>query len=327
MIKLDNLELYTNKGECIAITSYCDTPEKLNTLIETIENVKQYNLPIFLHAHYHIPEGVQGLVDYYFYSSDNPIFDRFNKFWGFTDGYKLEMTEYDFFYTTMKGWDESIKIMCDYDKIHMINYDTNLYPEIFNQVRNSNKSTFIEHNYFGTDGFTPHIFLLYFCLKKIDYNQFRSNITIDKYLKYWELSQSQFLTSIEEIVGSFDWSKFDSEIIPYTDLDFPRMLQSNMSTDARFDFDTLSDAHKGVKMYIGEHNGTTHILFYGIMGEVKVEIFSENITIEKVVRDETLIDVGIPFEPGNVSIYINNTPVKDELIKRFYRLESKIFSI
>ena len=40
MIDVNNIDEYKNKGECFAITSYCDTIDKVNVLSKTIDNIK-----------------------------------------------------------------------------------------------------------------------------------------------------------------------------------------------------------------------------------------------------------------------------------------------
>ena len=131
--------------ECFGITSYCNNQEKLDLLNSTIEKIKRFNLPIILHAHYPVPVEIQKKVDYYYYSSDNPILDRFNMLWRKVGKYQLELIVYDYGYTVAKGWREIIEHMRDYDRIHIINYDTNVTQELFNLSQTSDKSLFLEH--------------------------------------------------------------------------------------------------------------------------------------------------------------------------------------
>ena len=112
--------------ECIAITTYCNTKEKINALNRTIDNIKQYGLPIFIHAHYPLNDEIQKKVHSYHYSSDNPISGRYNVFWYYTENYKLELTAHEITYTVLKAWDESIKI-CSAENIRIkyISYNGN----------------------------------------------------------------------------------------------------------------------------------------------------------------------------------------------------------
>jgi len=338
MINVAKLDEYKNKGECFSITSYCNSESKLNVLNNTIDNLKQYGLPIFLHAHYVVPEEIQKKVHACFYSSDNPIFNRFNDFWGFTDGYnvdcvnwgltsgyKMVITEFDYYYTTLKGWDESIKILEDYDRIHMINYDTNVYPELFNLSRKIDKSIFLEHNFFDRN--KQHIFLLYFCLNKKSFNFFREKITVDKYVGYWALSQSKFLPHPEEMVGSFIINNDDFYVVPYTETDFDKMLANDVSTDARIDWSTLGKLEKS-RVFIGEYNGKASILFYDVKEELRINIIINGFDKTFNISSMHLFDLYMDFHQiGSLKIFVNNILINDDLIKKFIRLESKIYKI
>ena len=145
MIDVTNFADYLKKSECIAITSYCNTERKLDILNRTIDNVREYNLPVFIHAHYPLTDEIQKKVHSYFYSSDNPILNRYNLFWIWIDSYKLEIRVYDMTFTTLKGWSESVQILKDYERIHIINYDTNLTPDVFNLSRKYKQSMFLQN--------------------------------------------------------------------------------------------------------------------------------------------------------------------------------------
>ena len=88
--------------ECFAITTYCDSDKKVKILNETIDNLKKFNIDIAIHAHYPLSNEIQNKVNFYFYSSDNPILPRFNIFWHFIEFYKLEYIQHDYAYTIMK---------------------------------------------------------------------------------------------------------------------------------------------------------------------------------------------------------------------------------
>ena len=333
MIDVRNLDAYKRKGECFAITSYCNNENKVKTLNKTIDNIKQYGLPIFVHAHYPLPDEIQKKVDFYFYSSDNPIFTRFNTFQGFTEGYEMTITEYDSYYTAMKGWDESIKILSEYEKIHLINYDTNVYPELFEMFRHSNKSTFLQHNYFARN--KPHIFLLYFCLHKNDYKFFRENITLDKYIGYWAISQSTFLPHIEELIGSFVSNNINYHVIPYTEYSFDKIMETDVSMDARWNWDKTGQL-ENCKIFIGENNGKASILFYDVMKIIQFEIgvyrkgpFTQGMSMGGNMGGSfgstNLTQLEFPMnEIERLTIRLDGVSTDETLIRRFFNLNPKI---
>lgn len=351
MIDVRNLGVYLNKGDCFAITSYCTSPDRLDILDKTIKNIRQYGLPILLHAHYPVPDEFQKKVDFYFYSSDNPIFNRYNKFWGFTDGYELfaernelskgyqmEITEYDHYYTALKGWDESIKILSNYNRIHMINYDSNIYPELFEFSKKTDKSVFLQHRYFGPRN-KDHIFLLYFCLNKKSYEYFRENITVEKYVGFWAKVNTKFLPAPEELVATFIKNDENFYVIPHTDINFDKLLEYDINTDARIYWDKLGHLDN-TKIFIGEYNGLVNVLFYGLKKPIKINIttFHRPPVLQEGtemggdiggnISSHSMVSLHFPFsELEKIIIKIDDKPVSDDLIKKFIRLESKIYLI
>lgn len=319
------------KGECIAITTYCNTEEKIGILNKTIDNVKQYGLPIFIHAHYPLPNEIQKKVHSYFYSSDNPILSRFNSFWYTVENYKLEITVFDYYYTTLKGWDESIKILNDYDKIHIINYDTNLYPELFNFSKIYNKSLFLEN----PDAQKKYICPTYFCLNKQLYDFFRENITIDKYLAFSH--KDQFIPLVELFVPSFLVGK-DFLTIPHTEYSMDRLLEYDIASDTRFKWDTALQL-KDTKIFIGDLNNVAHILFFNVTKDLNIGAsvmrkgpFKEGMEMGgdmgSTITSDSLMSLYMPLdEIDNLLIKINGEKVSNDLIKKFIQLESKIYPL
>jgi len=263
MIDIRNLWKYEKKGECFAITSYCNTPEKLDILNRTIDNIKQYNLPIFLHAHYPVPEDILKKIHSCYYSSDNPILSRYNEFWYYVGNYRLAIRVYDYYYTTLRGWDESIKILNDYERIHMINYDTNLPFEIFNLSLKYKQSFFLQN---GSDLSRRYIRPTYFCLNKNMFKYFRDNITLQKYLAF--SPDYNLIPLIEEFVPTFT-SNDDFFHIPNAEYDDKKLLEYDIAQDTRFDWDKMMDIGT-CKIFIGEYNNTAHILFFNIKGVLAI---------------------------------------------------------
>ena len=152
------------------------------------------------------------MVNFYYYSSDNPILNRYNVFWYAINKYNLEYKSYDVSYTVMKQWKEIINILSEYDVIHFVNYDANILPELYDLTKQNilekNKSIFYEN--FET---ANYIHVIYFSLLRKDFTYFSSFLTKDKVLSF--PYSSRFLPSIEEYVKSFLNENF--YIIPIID--------------------------------------------------------------------------------------------------------------
>jgi hypothetical protein len=314
--------------ECFAITTYCNTEEKIQALNKTINNIKQYGLPIFIHAHYPLNDQIQKKIHSYFYSSDNPILPRWNAFWYDIDKYRLEIKVYDYYYTTLKGWSESIKILDEFDRIHMINYDTNLYPELFMLSRKYEKSLFLENPHPTKKYIRP----TYFCLNKASFNFFRENITLQKYLEC-DLRNGQFLPLIEEFIPSFITSDEFFQI-PQSEYDSKRLLEYDIMADTRFEWNKTLYLN-GTKFFIGEDEGIAKILFFDVEDKREVFIsvyYNDNVFDNSFFNSDAssthLITLDDPFNNiKNLAISINGVFVSNDIIQKLIHLESKIYHL
>jgi hypothetical protein len=330
MIDLRNLPKDTSKGECFAITTYCNTEKKIQALNRTIDNLKQYGLPIFIHAHYPLSNEIQNKVDSYYYSSDNPVLSRYSAFWHDTGRFKLEIRVYDTNFTQLKAWSEIIRTLCDYERIHIINYDANITPDVFALSKKYSKSFFLQNP--DTSG--NYIFATYFCLDKSMYSYFRENITFEKYLYYPQ--SDQFLPKMEEFIPSFLNDNFN--IVPYSEYDIHKMMEYDVVSDTRFDWEnslTLGD----VKVFVGEIDGKAKVLFFDVKKDVNISICTFRKLPVKVgdfmggqiggvINSETLFSTDIPFNDiDKLIIKVDEVTVRDELIKKLFALESKIYPI
>lgn len=306
--------------ECFAITSYCNTTEKLNILEKTINNINQYGLDVIVHAHYPLSVDIQKKIKSYFYSSENPILKtRFNKFWYFTPPYKLEITVYDYYFTTLKGWMELIDICQNYDRIHIINYDTNVSMDLFNLSRKYSQSIFLQNR----DTSNNYILPIYFCLNKKSFDYFKSNITLEKYLEFNKLN-GPFLPLIEEFIPTFITGN-DFFTVPYWEYDESKLLEYDVASDTRFDWGKTLDM--GVsKIFIGEYKDLARILFFDIKEYMEISVIINNRVLTGKTSETELFNLGLPFRYiDDLQIKINDISVPANLIRKFFQLECKIY--
>jgi hypothetical protein len=320
MIDVINFENYLKKGECIAITSYCNTERKLDILNRTIDNVKQYDLPIFIHAHYPLTDEIQKKVHSYFYSSDNPILNRYNLFWTWIDVYKLEIRVYDMTFTTLKGWSESIQILKDYERIHIINYDTNLTPDVFNLSRKYKQSIFLQNK--NTE--RNYDLITYFCLNKKSFDYFRENLTLEKYLHCTH--PGEFIPPPEEFVPMFTTGD-DFFQVPNTEFSQDELLKYDIANENRFIWDKELKIN-GAKIFMGELNDSANMLFFDIEDQLKVDINLNDKILTQMIGTGVpkLINLGLKFSDIRViKITVNNININADLIAKFFQLECKIY--
>ena len=126
------------KNKAIAITSYCDTEEKVNVLIQNV-NLLRTRFPdcrIALHANYPLPENIQKLVDDYLYQDLNYIpEDKWIYYWNIVTDDKSEKPYFNkkFYYSiidTAFSVFQQIraltKHLIEYKWVMLINYDTSV---------------------------------------------------------------------------------------------------------------------------------------------------------------------------------------------------------
>lgn len=61
----------TPSRECVVIGCWPNTPEKMGTLVETINQMRAFHLPIILSTHFKLPEYIQELADYVLFEREN----------------------------------------------------------------------------------------------------------------------------------------------------------------------------------------------------------------------------------------------------------------
>jgi len=318
--------------ECFAITTYCNTEEKLKALNRTIENISKFGFPIFLHGHYPLPLEIQKKVHSYFYNSENPVLNfRWNLFWYFVDNYKFEIKVYDLSYTVLKAWRESIKILDDFDKIHMINYDTNLTTEIFDLSRKYSQSVFlqIKPDFTGKN----YTVMIYYCLNKKSFQYFTENLTLEKYLQFRTIPEI-FLPIPEEYISSFIVGD-DFIQVPWTEFDGQKLVEYDVVSENRTGFDSLMRT-ENVDIFIGEYNGMAHIYFFNCKKEIEISVpiffHAPNpgdlmgTHFGGKVSSNQLFPLDRPFKDiSELQVYIDGKPLEQEFIQKFFKLECKIF--
>lgn len=118
----------------VIITAHCDNQEKIDTLIECINELKSQGYPIIVSSHIKVPDIIYDMVDYVIYDKENPLiynheFDKLNSstwFWTLYDGFYQEYTlDFNHAYAVLKLMKNGVAIskINGYDISHIICYD------------------------------------------------------------------------------------------------------------------------------------------------------------------------------------------------------------
>lgn len=212
--------------ECFVITTYCNTPKKVEELKNCINNLKKFNLDILIHAHYPLDLEIQKSVKYYLYDSTNPVIRDGSKViirwkWYKTANKLLTITNPDYSYAVINQWVSSIKFLKEkkYDKIHVINYDT----FINNYVLSKHQEFLDEHDVvFEYTNLHPRdfhanqisdkklIFVVFFSIRNSAFlDAFLSELTLEKYLESRDTMLETFLMEVlDKLENKFKNEKF-----------------------------------------------------------------------------------------------------------------------
>ena len=121
----------TKKDRVVAITSYCNTEEKINVLIENISLIRSKfpDYKIALHANYPLDVHIQELVDMYFYEDLNYIDNKnslilWNKLSYFNKKFLQVLPDPGF--SVFQQIKTLTKFLIDYNWVMLINYDTSV---------------------------------------------------------------------------------------------------------------------------------------------------------------------------------------------------------
>ena len=295
--------------ECFAITTYCDTEKKIKVLNKTIDNLKQYNMDIIIHAHYPLSSDIQSKVNSYFYSSNNPVLKNRWSYWNhYVDNYNFEVKMYDYSYTVFKAWEEIIRMLYHYDKIHIINYDSNITPDIFNLSKN-NKSIFLKNDRENT------VLLTYFSLTKNIFDYFSSNITLENYYKlHYEKK------IIEETIPTFLDDRF--EII--SDYDINKLMENDVNI-SWFNWDKLLKI-SDFKLFIGAFDESSGVYIFDVKTKLNVKIELNDKSYNYIIDKSRFINFNIKFKDiKKLKIYIDDKKVDDKFIEQFFYVDAKIW--
>lgn len=198
--------------ECFVITTYCNTPDRVEELKRCIRNLQQFDADILIHAHYPLDLDVQKLGTYYIYDSTNPVIRDGSKSiirwkWYKTANKLLTIPNPDYSYAVMNQWVSSLKFLKDkgYDKMHVINYDTFINNFIFrkHQTYLQNHDVVFEYTGLNPKDYNADtvsdkslIFIVFFSIKSNFINVLTNELTLEKYLQSKDTMMETYIMEV-----------------------------------------------------------------------------------------------------------------------------------
>jgi len=121
--------------DIVIITAHCDDQEKIDTLIECIDELKSQGYPIIVSSHIKVPDEIYDMVDYVIYDKENPLiynheFSEYGQsstwFWALYDNFYQEYTfDFNHAYAVLKLIKNGVSIASinGYKISHVVCYD------------------------------------------------------------------------------------------------------------------------------------------------------------------------------------------------------------
>ena len=223
--------------DVIAITSFCDTKEKLDVLVENINIIrrKYSEFDIAIHANYPLPEYIQKMVDHYFYEDLNVILDNFILLWNnnyyFNKRFNRIIRDYGF--CVLLQIKNLAKYLIDYDRIMLINYDIILTDSYFYDYKFYYESDFLCYTFYPKDdaiflmlmSFNPSVFMNNIAnfINSEKYLSISNTVAEEKMIKFLQESKLNFKLLVgdklkDKINNNFNFEKnlfFENSFVYY----------------------------------------------------------------------------------------------------------------
>lgn len=287
----------TKNNQCFCITSHCDNKTKIQNLKDCISNLRKYNIPILLYSTINLDENIQNLVDHYFYTKDNPVFEYNKKclyFNYFRKDVDISYQFPDYGFAAINQITNSLKIAfgLNYDTCHILNYDVifdnDFFQEYSEHVKRSKNGFFYEK-----DGLCSNITIISFknTNESID---ILNSISQKDYLKMSDGFAEAYLYKIlNKKLSCLDYKEYEKFL--------NNSIYTTISSQKIFFYDDFS-------------------IFYGVDSTNKNDFLIHFFDVKKTIK----YDIQLNFKNGDIEI-LKGFLKNDETIitnKNFNEIES-----
>jgi len=281
------------KTKIVLISSYCDTKEKIDILINTIKTIKSYNLDVMVNSPLSLPSDVINMCDFYVQTKENPLLywpQKSVMSWvRHTDKdkeivIKRSVIDYGWaaLYQTKKLSEYALTY--DYDRYYHIIYDTEIDDTVVSTFLSDKKCNFYP--------FHEHkVSLHLIALDRENLLKFSNLITFDSYLKFNCIVENWLYNTL--IKSNMDYKieleKIDDLILFHKD-------------DNLFDYSDIN----GLVFFIVKdvvHNDEVCLYFYNNKEKINVLITVDGVETSYDISNRDIINLGFkPYDIKNVVI-------------------------
>ena len=304
------------KTKIVLISSYCDTKEKIDVLINTIKSVKSYNLDVMVNSPLPLPSDVINMCDFYVQTKENPLLywpEKSVMSWvRNTDKdkeivIKRALIDYGWaaLYQTKKLSEYALTY--DYDRYYHIIYDTEIDDTVVSTFLSDKKCNFYP--------FHEHkVSLHLIALDREILLKFSNLITFDSYLKFNCIVENWLYDTL--IKSNMDYKieleKIEDLILFHKD-------------DNLFDYSDIN----GLVFFIVKdvvHNDEVCLYFYNNKEKINVLINVDGVEASYNISNRDIINLG--FNPYNIkNVLISYDGISSDITEKIKNIIHNVIEI
>jgi hypothetical protein len=315
------MEYITNennfKGKRIVlISSYCDTKEKIDVLINTIKTVKSHNLDVMVNSPLPLPSDVINMCDFYVQTKENPLLNWPEKSvmsWvKHTDKNKeivIKRSVIDYgwaaLYQTKKLSEYALTY--DYERYYHIIYDTAIDDTVVSTFLSDKKSNFFP--------FHEHkVSLHLIALDRENLLKFSNLITFDSYLKFNCIVENWLYNTLinSDMNYKIELEKIDDLILFHKD-------------ENLFDYSNIN----GLVFFIVKdvvNNDEVSLYFYNNKEKINVFITVDGVETSYDISNRDIINLG--FKPYNIkNVLISYNGIVSDITEKIKNITQNVIEI
>lgn len=272
----------------VMISSYCDTEEKINVLINNIKTIKSYNLDVMLNSPLPLPSNVINMCDFYIQTKENPLLNWPEKSvmsWAKYDGkdreimVKRSVIDYGWaaLYQTKKLSEYALSF--DYERYYHIVYDLVIDEMVISTFLSDDKCNFFP--------FHEHkVSLHLIALNKENLLNFSKHITFESYVSFNCIVENWLYDII--INSNLDYKISNTKV------------EDSILYHQGIDLFNYSDIN-GLIFFISKDvalNDDVCLYFYDNEEKINVLITIDGIDHNHLISNRDIINLG--FKPDNI---------------------------
>ena len=300
----------------VLISSYCDTKEKIDILINTIKTIKSYNLDVMVNSPLPLPSDVINMCDFYVQTKENPLLywpQKSVMSWvRNTDKdkeivIKRALIDYGWaaLYQTKKLSEYALTY--DYDRYYHIIYDTEIDDTVVSTFLSDKKCNFYP--------FHEHkVSLHLIALDRENLLKFSNLITFDSYLKFNCIVDNWLYDTLinSNMNYKIELEKIDDLILFHKD-------------ENLFDYSDIN----GLVFFIVKDvilNNDVCLYFYDNEEKINVFITVDGIETSYDISNRDIINLG--FKPYNLkNVLISYNGIVSDITEKIKNITQNVIEI